>query len=363
MIEIQINKLKQFIEQVHERILNNLQLIESNLMQILQFYFKANDKNILNQLQIVKKKHSELKDNLNTYRVPICLTPIKKNVSVIADHYSVIILYLDLVFIETEINLDDFQEAALHFNEVLRVQELIDNFLGSFNRITKLLKKLTVDNILFNKSGGINAVWLEIKNLYSNKGILEKMTKFGKRAGLINIKEDTVAILLDDFIYDAFHSEDSHEKRSSLKAETRDKLVEIINKIAESKEIEQLGGFISLTKLYNMIKKDYPKIQFILDDLARGIKYMKKHGFISEIETSKNSKIIQFLPIELTEDPIILLRNVGEEGVETKESLLKKLGWSESRLDNVIEFLIKKGICKFECNSLSGNKLYFPGIE
>ena len=90
---------------------------------------------------------------------------------------------------------------------------------------------------------------------------------------------------------------------------------------------------------------------------------MKKRGHISDIEKLSNIIIIKLYPIELSDDPKLLLDVVEEVGIETKEGLLKKLNWSEIRLNTVIDFLIEKGICKMSENSMMGIKLYFPGIK
>ena len=104
-------------------------------------------------------------------------------------------------------------------------------------------------------------------------------------------------------------------------------------------------------------------IELDLGELNNILNFMKKKGYISDIMKISNTKVIKFYPVQLTNDPKLLLAVVGDEGVETRESLIKKLNWSEARLENVLIHLIESGICKIGEKSILNTNLYFPGLK
>lgn len=77
---------------------------------------------------------------------------------------------------------------------------------------------------------------------------------------------------------------------------------------------------------------------------------------LSVLTKGKNS-------LEYSKDPSLLLEFVDPEGVDSKESLMRKSKWSEARVENTLQFLIKKGICKESSDSIKGKKYYFPGLK
>ena len=119
-------QLSNFITLLQERIDGNLKLSENHLMEIIQFYIESENKNVIRQLDGVKKKLFKLRDKINTYRVPPIL--LKSSLSKIVNQSIIVIFYFELVLVESQIIMEEFQAITLEINVVPDVIDGIDNF-------------------------------------------------------------------------------------------------------------------------------------------------------------------------------------------------------------------------------------------
>ncbi len=368
------SELKNFTEVVRNRILTNLNNIESKLMEILQFYVETSNQNILKQLDIIKKKNLKLKDNLNSYRIPPLLLKSQQKTKNILNQIKVLIFYYELMLIETESLVQDFAEATINVNNLSKIDGLINSFTKSYNRIDALFTQLEGFGNFGTIKKVFQAIGPKVKPLYPKPKKLKKIMKFSKKLDIVKIEKVNLPVLYkkEKKIKKAKLEKSKDEEEESVVYNTfnklfysniKNRLVEIINSLGESMIVKDLGGVIKINKLYNLIKEKDKKLDFSLDDLSKVLKSMKKQGLISNIEEINNLKLITFIPLELSKDPKKLLNAISLEGVETKESLMKRLDWSETRVAKVLEFLMEKGICKSEDGSMMGSKFYFPGLK
>ena len=270
------------------------------------------------------------------------------------------LLDFELISIEIEKSHEDFLNGLDSVENKEKIRSFLEDFSITFFRVKSFFKQLEDFGNNVNYEDVFDVVWPNIKEIYSEQEEIEK---------IINLSEKTNFSELENFILS--RDENPQEgpvvlnvlKKISQYPPKKRKLIEIINSLVESDEIKNFGGIVSINNLYNLIKKREKSLEFTLPELNSSLKFMKKKGHISDIEKLSNIIIIKLYPIELSEDPKLLLDAVEEEGIETKESLLKKLNWSEVRLDTVIDFLLEKGICKIGEKSMMGTKLYFPGIK
>ena len=133
MKDIQINQLSTFINLLQERILANIKLSETHLMEIIQFYIESENQNVIKQLDGVKKKLFKLRDEIKTYRVPPILK--KSALSNIGNQSIVVIFYLEVILIESQIITEEFQTITLDINLVPDVIDCINHFSEFYNRV------------------------------------------------------------------------------------------------------------------------------------------------------------------------------------------------------------------------------------
>lgn len=377
MSDKKLIELKSFTDGIKNRTLTNIKSIESSLMEIIQFYIKANNKNIGSQLDAIKTKILKLKDKVNTYRIPPILLKQDQKKSNFLNQMKIVIFYFELVFTESESLVEDFRDGTLNVKDAAKIQEIIENFSVSFTRIVTLVDQLEG----FDKMGQFDKIFKiigpKVKELYPKPRQVKHIVKLSKKLNLLKLEKEQMPTL-----YEPKKKEKKAEKgkvmeeiaeeqstieevlnTASYKLYTKNQLIDIINKLAETPKIKDLGGMIEISKLYNLIKAENPDFEFTLVELTKAINHMKKRGFISNIESIKNLKLIEFAPIEISSDPKKLLEVIGPDGVETKENLMKKLNWSDARVEKVLKFLLAKGICRSDKDSMMGKKYYFPGLK
>ncbi len=349
-------------------------------MKIIQYYIKLDNMEINNELEKLRRNLLKLKDTLNAYRIPPSLTKIDKIKKNVINKIKMVIFYLELILIETEKTIYDFEESTLDFKDNDNIEEVLNIFSECDKKINNLLLQLDNFGDLTQFKNIFDLIEPEIEKLYPKSKDIEKILKLSKKANLLKIEREKLPTILKiereekkevkekKIIQPLETAEENNEvlrnifERFSLKVPNKSQLIDSIVSIGDSKITNELGGVVKITALYNFIKDENKDLDFTLDDLNKVLKYMRKKGYISDIEEIENLKLVKFIPLELSSDPKLLLESVGFEGVETKENLMKKLNWPESRVDEVLRFLIDKGICKSENNSLISERFYFPGL-
>lgn len=354
MKNIQINQLTNFITLLQERIDGNLKLSETYLMEIIQFYIESENKNVIRQLDGVKKKLFKLRDEIKIYRVPPIL--LKSSLSKIVNQSIIVIFYFELILIESQIIIEEFQAITLEVNVVPDVIDGIDNFSKFYNKVKTLLNQLNAfDKLSRYDENMFNTIWINVKDLYKKPDKIKHILKLCKQLKLLDIEGTHIANI--------YKENKSITSKVFNIGSSRSQLIDIISQLGDTPMIDDLGGMISLSKLFQIIKNENPTLDFTINELLKVLHNMTKKGLISKIHEVQNLKIIQFKSLELTKDPIRLLEIVDLEGVDTKENIMTNLNWSESRVENVLEFLIKKGICKPGEKAFIGTKYYFPGLQ
>lgn len=355
MKKLELNELTAFVTLLQERIGHNLKLIETYLMEIIQYYMDSENQNVIKQLDGVNKKLFKLKDDVHTYRIPPLL--LKPSTDDFINQSIVVIFYFELMLIESKTIIDEFQATTKNINVVPVIIDTINNFSEFYSKVKNLMNQLESFDKLgrYDEVKIYNVIWNNVKNLYQNSDKIKRVLKSCKQLNLMDIESTNVSNI--------------HEKNSSITHKVfkigsmRDQLLDIVLKIGDSSMIEELGGFISMAKLLHVIKTDNPTLEIDLNDLGKVLQSLKKKGLISNILDVKNLKIIQFKSLELSQDPIKLLEVIDVEGIDTKDNIMRKLRWTESRVENVLNFLIEKGVCKPGEKSFIGTKYYFPGLQ
>ena len=82
-------------------------------MEIIQYYISLDNKEINDELEKIRRNLLKLKDTLNAYRIPPSLTKIDKIKQNVINKIKMVIFYLELILIETEKTIYDFEESTL----------------------------------------------------------------------------------------------------------------------------------------------------------------------------------------------------------------------------------------------------------
>ena len=115
-----------------------------------------------------------------------------------------------------------------------------------------------------------------------------------------------------------------------------------------SKEVVELtGGILSVVEFYSAIKDDYKNFDGDVSDVLKALKRLEKDDLIVGVRKLKDGdiKIVEFLPVNLTDDLQYILNIAASSGYITIGELLQKTGWDEYRVRRALDTLEKKTHC------------------
>ncbi len=372
-----IEELRGFINNLKNRILGNINLAKDYLMELIQYSIKIGNEDLSQQLDFVRKRILKLTDKIKVYRIPPLLQKVSRKKTIIGNQIKIIVLYFELLYVETD-KIKKYLQGAVSLKED---SEVIITNLKELNR--------SYDNIfsLYSQLDNYDQIW-QIKNLfeiieskigkiYPDSDKIKELMNLCEKLNIVELEKQLLPLFLDEI--QVFPDKGSDKLQNlikkqqesiantllrdvSLKIDNKNRIIDFISSLGESEDIKNLGGVISVLKLYTLIRKEDKDIELPIDELNDILKDLKKKGYIYDIEHIDNLKLVKFVPLELSNNPKILLESIGFDGRETKESLMSKLNWSEPRLDETLQFLINKKICVSQYDSLNGMVYYFPGL-
>ncbi|MEJ2249779.1 MAG: hypothetical protein P8Y97_08975 [Candidatus Lokiarchaeota archaeon] len=95
------------------------------------------------------------------------------------------------------------------------------------------------------------------------------------------------------------------------------------------------------------------------------MKKLQKNGVIEDVKELDSGVImVQFFPIQYTEDQVKIINLVKEkgQGVISLEDVIKGLDWPQDRALRALKTLEDSGLAKFRESILKGKNWYFPSI-
>jgi ESCRT-II complex subunit VPS22 len=131
---------------------------------------------------------------------------------------------------------------------------------------------------------------------------------------------------------------------------------------------DQNGGLISLDDLYARVRKARGKTRSAQDvsqdDILRAIRKLRVlgDGFGVIEPTGRHGRIlIQCIPGELSMDHTTILNSLQTRSSFTVEQLRDELQWSNERIDNAVEFMVKEGLVWIDRQGRR-TEYFFPGL-
>ena len=135
---------------------------------------------------------------------------------------------------------------------------------------------------------------------------------------------------------------------------------DILRMAADSK---QFGGIMLFSELLVRLDESgwgtHPdEIEDILEDMA-------KEGLIQGLSTIEGGALmVEFVPVALTDDPQQILSLAATKGGRLSiEDAVVNLEWTEERVKNALELLIKNGVAKEQRSYSKSTQYWFPGLR
>jgi len=127
---------------------------------------------------------------------------------------------------------------------------------------------------------------------------------------------------------------------------------------------EEIGvGLIPISEVFELINTGILKGNVDIKDVMKAMKILNKLNVIEDIKRIDAGTImIQFFPIQYTDDQVKVIQLAKEKGFISLEDVCINLEWSQDRSLNVLKSLENSGIAKFRESILTGKQWFFPSI-
>jgi hypothetical protein len=129
---------------------------------------------------------------------------------------------------------------------------------------------------------------------------------------------------------------------------------------------EEIGiGLIPLSEVFDIVNTGILKEKIDIKDVAKAMDKLKKNGVIEDVkELDSGIIMVQFFPIEYTEDQVKIINLVKDkgQGVISLEDVIEGLDWPQDRALRALKTLEESGLAKFRESILKGKNWYFPSL-
>jgi hypothetical protein len=129
------------------------------------------------------------------------------------------------------------------------------------------------------------------------------------------------------------------------------------------KRARESGGILTLGEVTSIISNEQAGKMTELGDIIKAIEVLRDAGLIIGVKTlPSGAKIVEFLPVELTEDSNIVLSLAADKGWLTAEEIMLRTNWSRERVERTLKSLEQYGMARVDLSYATGTRWYFPGL-
>jgi biotin operon repressor len=129
------------------------------------------------------------------------------------------------------------------------------------------------------------------------------------------------------------------------------------------KRARESGGILTLGEVALIVSNEQSGRITELGDIIKAIEVLKDAGLITGVKTLPSGvKIVEFLPVELTDDSNAVLALATEKGWLTAEEIMLKTKWSRERVERTLQSLQQLGVTRIDQSYANGTRWYFPGL-
>jgi hypothetical protein len=150
-------------------------------------------------------------------------------------------------------------------------------------------------------------------------------------------------------------------KRLLKRDDRTDGLRRDILRLAE--ESKSFGGIMLFSEL--LVRLDNAGWGTHAAEIEDIIEDMTKEGLVQGLSKIEGGALlVEFIPVALTNDPQEILSFAStKEGRLSIEDAVVELGWTEERVKNALELLVKNGVAKEQRSYSKSTQYWFPGLR
>ena len=150
-------------------------------------------------------------------------------------------------------------------------------------------------------------------------------------------------------------------KRLLKRDDRTDGLRRDILRMAE--ESKKFGGIMLFSEL--LVRLDDTGWGTHADEVENIIEDMAKEGLIQSLSSIEGgASLVEFVPVALTDDPQeILSLAATKDGQLSIEDAVVNLGWTEERVRNALDLLVRNGVAKEQRSYSKSTQYWFPGLR
>ena len=129
------------------------------------------------------------------------------------------------------------------------------------------------------------------------------------------------------------------------------------------KRARESGGILTLGEVALIVSNEQAGRMTELGDILKAVEVLKDAGLITGVKTLPSGvKIVEFIPVELTDDSNTVLAQATEKGWLTEEEIMLKTKWSRERVERTLQSLQQLGVTRVDKSYATGTRWYFPGL-
>jgi hypothetical protein len=150
-------------------------------------------------------------------------------------------------------------------------------------------------------------------------------------------------------------------KRLLKRDDRTDGLRRDILRLAE--ESKMFGGIMLFSEL--LVRLDNAGWGTHAAEIEDIIEDMSKEGLVQGVSKIEGGALlVEFIPVGLTDDPQEILSLAStKDGRLSIEDAVVELGWTEERVKNALELLVKNGVAKEQRSYSKSTQYWFPGLR
>lgn len=125
---------------------------------------------------------------------------------------------------------------------------------------------------------------------------------------------------------------------------------------------QENGGILSFAEAYSIVATGILKNVLKLEDVEKAVEILQRKNMIPGVTKIEESRLIRFLPVELSKDHEKILALAMSKEYLTDEMIITLLGWNPHRTRAVMDYLVRQNVAVVVDSYKEGRRYYFPGI-
>ncbi len=127
---------------------------------------------------------------------------------------------------------------------------------------------------------------------------------------------------------------------------------------------EEIGvGLLPISEVFDLVNTGILKGIVEIKDVMKSMKLLNKTNVIEDVKKLDSGAVmIQFFPIQYTEDQVKVIEFAKGQDYLTIENVCLEFNWSQDRALKVLQSLEESGLAKYSESLLKGKQWFFPSL-